>query len=91
VVRNKRTENLLKLLNYSNGNLPDIRMEDLHIPRGVLFRSPFLQNHFVPQDTNSLFSLMQMATVGNPLSSIEKDHYPIAKMVHFEIGEENLK
>jgi glycosyltransferase involved in cell wall biosynthesis len=87
VVKNKKIENLLKLLNYSNGNLPDIRMEDLHIPRGVLFRNPFLQNHFVPQDTGSLFSLIQMATVGNPLSSLQKDHYPIAKMVHFTITE----
>jgi glycosyltransferase involved in cell wall biosynthesis len=87
--KNNTSVNLLKLINHSNGNLPDIRLEDLHIPKGVLFRNPFLQNQFLPQDTESLFSLLQQATVGNPLSSIQKDHFPIAKMVHFEIAEVN--
>jgi hypothetical protein len=35
--------------------------------------------------TGSLFSLIQIATVGNPQSFLQKDHYPIAKMVHFII------
>ncbi|MHA2096477.1 MAG: glycosyltransferase family 2 protein [Candidatus Hodarchaeales archaeon] len=89
-VEGKSFENLVKLMDHSNDNSPDIRMEDLHIPRGILFRDPFLQNHFDPQDTDNLFSLIQKVTVGNPLSSIQEDHYPIAKMVHFEIAEENL-
>jgi glycosyltransferase involved in cell wall biosynthesis len=89
-IEGKSFDNLLKLLDYYDDNSPDIRIEDLHIPRGILFRNPFLQNNFEPQDTDNLFSLIQKATVGDPFGLIQEDHYPIAKMVHFEISEGNL-
>ncbi|MFX1283994.1 MAG: glycosyltransferase [Promethearchaeota archaeon] len=89
-INGNTAKNLKKLIGFNNTNVPDFRLEDLHVPRGKSFRNPFLRNHFSPQDTNNLFSLFYKATVGSSVSSIQKDHYPIAKMVHFMIAEENL-
>ena len=74
----------------NNGKILNLRIEDLHIPRGVLFRNPFIKNDFFPQDTDNLFLFFYQATLGNLFSLVSKDQYPIAKMVHFMIAEENL-
>ena len=83
-IKRSASYNLVKLLDHSNGGLPDNRIEDLHIPSGVLFRNPFIENDFLPQNVESIFSLTHKATIGNPFSTKQEEHYPIAKMVHFE-------
>ena len=56
-------QNLKKLLVNNNGKILNLRIEDLHIPRGVLFRNPFIKNDFFPQDTDNLFLFFYQATL----------------------------